>query len=318
MLKSRRAFTLIELLVVIAIIAVLVALLLPAVQQARESARRTQCKNNLKQFGIALSDYHDTHNSFPPGLFLPTSPFCTASVGQNWGWGTSLLPFMDQLPLFEQLDPNGCSMPAANTLYNGIALLQQPMPAFTCPTDVGDATNPFMGGYSKSNYCISEQIGGNAASAANSPYNFQTRHRDLTDGASNIMLVAERALKKEPFGQRYTGAIVWGRSSVTDAGSRFRTNFPINSPSPTTSNGGNSVAGDNGCFRHQISSLHAGGAQVVFADGRVSFLSENINCNPAAGSTTTCLGMVTSMAGPGWVLQNLFFKDDGNAETLSE
>jgi len=304
-LRRRTGFTLIELLVVIAIIAVLVALLLPAVQQAREAARRSQCKNSLKQFGIAMADYHDTHSVFPPGLFVPAAGSCTVvTANQQWGWGTAILPFMDQLPLFEKLNPDGCNLPAPGTLFNGIALLQQPLPAFTCPTDVGDTLNVFMSNYTKSNYTVSENIGGNSGTAGG-----KVRIRDITDGTSNVMLVAERALRREPAGQRYTGAIVWGRATVTDAGSRFRVNFPINSPSPTTSN--SSITGDNGCYRHQISSLHVGGAQVVMCDGRVVFLSENIASNPAAGSTTTCLAMATSMAGSGFVLQNLFFKDDG-------
>ena len=89
----RKGFTLIELLVVIAIIAVLIALLLPAVQQAREAARRTQCKNHLKQLALALHNYHDQYPTCPSGYFVAT----------GWGWGTMLLPFMDQIPLFEQM-----------------------------------------------------------------------------------------------------------------------------------------------------------------------------------------------------------------------
>ena len=97
--KRRFGFTLIELLVVIAIIAVLIALLLPAVQQAREAARRTQCKNNLKQYGLGLHNYHDVHLMFPPG-------------GGDWnngpeiGWQVKILPFMDQAPLYNGLNMN--------------------------------------------------------------------------------------------------------------------------------------------------------------------------------------------------------------------
>src|SRR5579872_2965569 len=95
--KSRRGFTLIELLVVIAIIAVLIALLLPAVQQAREAARRTQCKNNLKQLGLALSNYHDiTTSTFPPGYMSGTQMGGLA----GWGWTTMLLPQIDQANLY--------------------------------------------------------------------------------------------------------------------------------------------------------------------------------------------------------------------------
>src|SRR4051812_6730319 len=93
----KRGFTLIELLVVIAIIAVLIALLLPAVQQAREAARRSQCKNNLKQIGLALHNYHDTANTLPPGwIGDPTG----SNAGNRWGWGTMILPYLDQAPLY--------------------------------------------------------------------------------------------------------------------------------------------------------------------------------------------------------------------------
>ncbi len=108
----RRAFTLIELLVVIAIIAILIALLLPAVQQAREAARRTQCKNNLKQLALALHNYHDVFNTFPPGSVLPqagnTTPYPPASHNNpmartaGWTWSAFILPYIDQAPMYNQ------------------------------------------------------------------------------------------------------------------------------------------------------------------------------------------------------------------------
>lgn len=300
-----RGFTLIELLVVIAIIAVLVALLLPAVQQAREAARRSQCRNNLKQFGIALHNYHDTHQTFPMAVANYTCAAGTPNYLANrlWGWGTYVLPFMENSALYDQLNPNGCSnpMPGNGFTINGERLLQTPLPAFVCPSDTGDDINVFLGSFSKSNYVLSEDIGST---------NTRVRMRDITDGQSNVLLVGERALKRDPAGQRQTGAIIWGRNDNTDASNKFRANWPINSPNPTTSN--TAISNDNGCFRHNTSSQHTGGAHFVMCDGAVKFISETIGHNPAAGSTTTCLGMATSMAGPGFVHQNLFFKSDGN------
>ena len=99
----RRGFTLVELLVVIAIIGVLVALLLPAVQAAREAARRTQCKNNLKQIGLAIHNHHDTKGYMPPGTSQDQQPFGPAA--SNWGasWMVYILPFVEQGPLFDKL-----------------------------------------------------------------------------------------------------------------------------------------------------------------------------------------------------------------------
>jgi prepilin-type N-terminal cleavage/methylation domain-containing protein len=105
-LRSRRAFTLIELLVVIAIIAVLIALLLPAVQQAREAARRTQCRNNLKQMGLALHNYHDVFNRFPARRYGTTNTGCSGNFCSNSGRITAwiaMLPYIDQAPLYNAI-----------------------------------------------------------------------------------------------------------------------------------------------------------------------------------------------------------------------
>jgi len=145
---KRRAFTLIELLVVIAIIAVLIALLLPAVQQAREAARRAQCKNNLKQLGIALHNYHDVHSVFPPyvtydqGKDCPGGPDGWTNTG-GYSWRVMLLPFIDQAAAFNQIDfvnhhaqgtcpgsPNSWGK-INNTIISG----------FICPTDSTKETN---------------------------------------------------------------------------------------------------------------------------------------------------------------------------------
>ncbi|MFM8475111.1 MAG: DUF1559 domain-containing protein, partial [Planctomycetaceae bacterium] len=100
--RFRRAFTLIELLVVIAIIAILVALLLPAVQQAREAARRTQCKNNLKQIALALHNYHDVHSTFPPANVVRFDPV-DGPYGDGWTWHARILPFLEQTNLYQRV-----------------------------------------------------------------------------------------------------------------------------------------------------------------------------------------------------------------------
>ena len=129
--SRKRGFTLIELLVVIAIIAILIALLLPAVQQAREAARRTQCKNNLKQIGIALHNYHDVHKLFPPGWIGVEDGQPAAHDGGNGaGWALQLLPHVEQAPLYKRWDPRHSIAEHENE-----ELLTVSLPGFLCPSD---------------------------------------------------------------------------------------------------------------------------------------------------------------------------------------
>ena len=146
---SRRGFTLIELLVVIAIIATLIALLLPAVQQAREAARRSQCKNNLKQLGLALHNYHDTHSCFPAGYYsYGTSDGSgpgwaeidanTWDAAPGWSWSMMLLPYLDQANIYNALDVNRPCWNLANA-----GTVQTKLPVFLCPTSSG-GDEPFL------------------------------------------------------------------------------------------------------------------------------------------------------------------------------
>ena len=264
---TRSAFTLIELLVVIAIIAILIALLLPAVQQARESARRTQCRNHLKQIGLALHNYHGTHQRLPPAFIRGTG----TTMAPGWGWGTFLLPGMDQAPLYNALNV-GAPMPAtANTET------RTPLAMYRCPTDTGAVLNSARGDHATSNYVA---VWGNASSTWAGPTNAHkvissgnglfaasssTQFRDMTDGTSNTLAVGERI-----FGTMGTltsnGAIWAGMPSDAQGGANFypldnATNYRLNSVSS--------------CF----SSRHTGGAHFVMGDGAVRFLSENVNGN---------------------------------------
>src|SRR6266436_5022135 len=126
---ARQAFTLVELLVVIAIIGVLVALLLPAVQQAREAARRTQCKNNLKQIGLALQNYHGDFLRFPPG-YVSNFDASGNDTGPGWGWGAMILPQLEQQNLQNSIDFKQPIEAAANA-----APRIAPLPAYLCPSD---------------------------------------------------------------------------------------------------------------------------------------------------------------------------------------
>ena len=158
----RRAFTLIELLVVIAIIAVLIALLLPAVQQARESARRTQCKNQLKQIGLALHNYHDTFiTTLPPGYIWAANT--TAGVGtfsNGFGWGTMILPYIDQAPLYNTFANAATNHPNINLglIMDSAARVPNPgsvesvLSSQRCPSDPGIAVVTQTGASAPSAY----------------------------------------------------------------------------------------------------------------------------------------------------------------------
>ena len=151
--SRRRAFTLIELLVVIAIIAVLIALLLPAVQQAREAARRTQCKNQLKQLGLALHNYHDTFiTTMPTGYIYEAGPGNATppvlrAMNNGWGWGTMILPYIDQAPLYNTFGSVANSPNVAVGLIAGgtgattpaIGSIEAVLPSQRCPSDAGPA-----------------------------------------------------------------------------------------------------------------------------------------------------------------------------------
>jgi len=129
----RSAFTLIELLVVIAIIAILIALLLPAVQQAREAARRSSCKNNVKQLGLAFHNYHDVHRVFPIGYIAQGGGASDA----NWAWSAYLLPFVDQAPLYNQIDVGTTHLDVILADTTLLPLVQKNYSMFRCPSDVG-------------------------------------------------------------------------------------------------------------------------------------------------------------------------------------
>jgi prepilin-type N-terminal cleavage/methylation domain-containing protein/prepilin-type processing-associated H-X9-DG protein len=197
-----RGFTLIELLVVIAIIAILVALLLPAVQQAREAARRTQCKNNLKQIGLALHNYHDTHGRFPPTQVMVAylGPNNTNPQPRNHTWVSLILPYLEQANLYSQIN---FSLPmfvqATNTYQqtsNGQPIVAQKIPTLQCPSDPGFGGGISPHGLSHMNYAGNmgwdwHYRGPHWAQGPFQNGSEGTRIDDFKDGTSNTIVVAE-------------------------------------------------------------------------------------------------------------------------------
>lgn len=210
--RTKKGFTLIELLVVIAIIAILIALLLPAVQQAREAARRSQCKNNLKQIGLSLMNYHDVHRAFAPGVTVaagtaaitaPTASLAKPSFGTSnfFGWTYHILPFFDQAPLFKKMNSKvdfRDANPAAGP--NNATLCATILTAVRCPSDSGpdQDTGGGVEDMGTANYVANYGVGMpdddvNPRSVQGIfGANTRTRIRDVKDGMSNVILAAER------------------------------------------------------------------------------------------------------------------------------
>ena len=319
-IKTRRGFTLIELLVVITIISVLCALLLPAVQRARDAARRTQCRNNLHQIGIALHNYHEAHQAFPIGAnhSYTFGMNYTNDLGQSFF--VSILPFMEQQNLYKKLDHNapggvGNTQNPLNTNggnFNGVTVK-----AFACPSStmreltLSQVNSPQ--GVAMPNYV---GIAGAATAGANvNPFAENTYHgimsssgvlvpnrsvriAEITDGASNTMMVGEQSAYSRASGsskvdlRSSNSAGGWvgttGRGVPGD-GTWFCTHYqtwnvttvryPINFRDATNiTSGGGGLSPLDGSNR-PIQSVHDSGAHILLADGSVRFVQDTIDYN---------------------------------------
>ena len=294
MRQTRRGFTLIELLVVIAIIAVLIALLLPAVQQAREAARRTQCKNNLKQLGLALHNYHDTFLVFPPGQFQrlgmdPQPPAEGLSTNRSC-WMQQILPYIDQGPLFNKFAPYmaGASPATYATQWPGANTI---LPALMCPSDPsgpknstanGIANQGFHGNYSVSAGSTTFGVDGGGLKLNGMFFCFsRTSIRDATDGTSNTLLVGEILLTKDidPSGHDLRGRYYNEYAGDTFFSSFFPPNTTVGDKlwGNLCIDGRKRPCATSGDYVIYSRSEHTGGVQIVLVDGSVRFFSENID-----------------------------------------
>ncbi len=290
-MKRRSAFTLIELLVVIAIIAILIALLLPAVQQAREAARRSQCKNNLKQIGLALHNYHSSHTCFP-FAWGGTVP---AKGGPGYSAISQLLPYLDQAPLYQTIN---FSLPLTDPA-NSMPRLQE-IPMLRCPSDFANP-QPQSGGAINymGNKGSSIWWGDGTKQNGVFVYNKSLRLRDLTDGASNTASFSERVLtdgnngvvspRADVFAGQGDPATPNQAVQMCDALdiTNLSNQFPIFMGAPWI-NGQHTylhvnVPNRRSCgFRPSkatmpASSRHLGGVHLLLSDGSTRFVSENID-----------------------------------------
>ncbi|MEZ6125877.1 MAG: DUF1559 domain-containing protein [Planctomycetaceae bacterium] len=298
--RRRHAFTLIELLVVIAIIAILIALLLPAVQQAREAARRTQCKNNLKQIGLALHNYHDVYHLFPAGSYWNNKDASGATYHQG-SLLTHLLPYIDQAPMFNQIpfdNPPASKNINDATLPGGSLMRTQfHVPAYICPSDTAgpnfngvstvqnyagskgasNAGSPAGGNPSGTPPCADKYLsfakGQTSGSGVSGPFHRNGRSchmRDVTDGLSNTIFVGE--VRPECSNHMRAGWLQ-ANNGQGMAGTLYPINLDTCNDNPSSGcNWSNNWVEEFG-FR----SRHVGGAQFLMGDGSVHFISENID-----------------------------------------
>ncbi|MFN0196198.1 MAG: DUF1559 domain-containing protein [Planctomycetaceae bacterium] len=286
----RRAFTLIELLVVIAIIAVLIALLLPAVQQAREAARRTQCKNNLKQLGLAVHNYSDTFNILPPAAINAGTATCASifptGVGatRNITGHFLLLPYLDQANLynlanfnipFGNVDAGGCGF-GSNPVDSQSATLGRKLPALRCPSDTPreepsvkshvyyNVTNGYRISYcfvTDTRWFANISVSYERDATVTKPWaglNGAANISHIKDGTSNTFMFMEGGFNRSP--SNWYGPFIHTYVNYSEVSPVTRT---INQKNGTSFMWG------------APSSVHSGGCHALLCDGAVRFISQN-------------------------------------------
>jgi len=296
---THRGFTLIELLVVVAIIGVLVALLLPAVQAAREAARRAQCSNNLKQIGVAIHNYAQIHGALPPGYVSNWDPVFLRETGPGWGWASMILPQFDNNPIYNQIDfRRQIQDPTQATIR--LALIA----SYLCPSDNMPSSWRASVGLVRvaggtiielvipicdvagSNYVGVFGIGEPGVAGEGVFFrNTSVRFSDITDGLSETLLAGERSYQmlKGPGPATWVGAVPGAQLWSCDAAA----SGDPDATGPCVKEDGSGMTlghtgeghgpGDPYSDVNQFTSRHGRGANFLFCDGHVRYLNNSMD-----------------------------------------
>lgn len=320
--RRSQGFTLVELLVVIAIIGVLVALLLPAVQAARESARRMKCSNQLKQFGLGMHNYADTHKSFPSGHMFRGNFDGNPNDekgGSGFGWGTAILPYIEQSTLYDRFNTS-FTITTNTTAVPNLTTAQTHLPMFGCPSDLkpknwtdGQVTNSATSSYKACGTSYDSWQGGGVSTPPNRErFNGMfdrdnrppLRFAEITDGTSNQFMIAEARWKQDANG-RNRGRI-FGATDQNDGAVGASNALMINGQWQMNW----TAARGNPQPHRTAASNHPAGAMFCLADGSVRFVSENIQHTATAWNANQVFS--TPQGQPYGLYQRLFSIWDGH------
>ncbi len=268
--RPSQGFTLIELLVVIAIIAVLVSLLLPAVQSAREGARRCQCANNLMQLGLAVQNYESAHEVLPPGVVNDTGPIKNLPQGYHFGWLTQVLPYFEQKNVYNHLDGKSSIYSANNSTVRGVSIR-----TLMCPSDP-------MGRVGSGKLAVSSYAGCHhdveSPIAADNKgvffLNSSVRSEDIPDGRSCTIFIGEKLVMSNELGWASgTRSTLRNTGNVPNVERTLLKATAANKKNGTVEKGGLAISDPVGGF----SSRHPGGANFAFGDGSIRFVKNSVD-----------------------------------------
>jgi prepilin-type N-terminal cleavage/methylation domain-containing protein/prepilin-type processing-associated H-X9-DG protein len=258
----RTAFTLIELLVVIAIIAVLIALLLPAVQMAREAARRTQCRNNLVQLILAVHNYEQAFETLPPGVVNHDGPIKTEAKGYHFSWLAQLLPYVDQNNVYQHLDFRAGVYDPPNSTGRAVVIA-----TFVCPSEMSPEK---VDGYGPTNYAACHNDVESPIAADNNGVfflNSRIQSERIADGTSHTIFLGEKSIELSHLG--------WASGTAASLRNLGETINANNLRLLRASRGTADSLKINPLSVGGFSSVHPGGAQFAMGDGSVRFVSQN-------------------------------------------